>query len=191
MEENGGNETQENRTFTGTTNSCQTYRFTMSVGITGSLCIFGIVGNILTLLVLGKFNKSPLDNKSRSSAHLLRSGLAISDFSLLFALFIIKSIPSLISFTNIYPKFFVSYIFSFLMVYGWNSVDVARCVNTWIIVLVTMHMFIAIIFPHKAVKGLFEWGNGCSGVAVSFLLYEVYTVAPFSHNVEILLPRVR
>ena len=122
----------------------------MSVGITGSLCTFGIVGNMLTLLVLRKLNKNSFDKKSRSSAHLLLSGLAISDFSLLAALFIVKSIPSLISFTKISPKFFVSYIFSFLMVYGWNIVDVAQCVNTWITVLVTMHMFIAIIFPHKA-----------------------------------------
>ena len=122
----------------------------MSVGITGSLCIFGIVGNVLTLLVFSKFNKNSFDKNSRSSAPLLLSGLAISDFSLLFILFLVKSVPSFISFTKISPNFFVSYIFSFLMVYGWNSVDVAQCVNTWITVLVTMHRFIAIIFPHKA-----------------------------------------
>ena len=151
MEETGGNGTIENGTiFTGTTTSCQIYRFILSVGITGSLCVFGIVGNILTLLVFSKFNRNSADKKKRSSAHLLLSGLTISDFSLLVILFLVKSVPSFISFTKISPKFFVSYIFSFLMVYGWNSVDVAQCVNIWITVLVTMHRFIAIIFPHKA-----------------------------------------
>ena len=151
MEDKGGNTTLENgSTFTETTPSCKIYRFIMSVGITGSLCIFGIVGNILTLLVFSKFNKNSTDKNNRSSAPLLLSGLAISDFSLLFILFLVKSVPSFISFTKISTNFFVSYIFSFLMVYGWNSVDVAQCVNTWITVLVTMHRFIAIIFPHKA-----------------------------------------
>ena len=151
MEETGGNTTLENgTTFTDTTPSCQIYRFIMSVGITGSLCVFGIVGNVLTLLVFSKFNRNSSDKKNRSSAPLLLSGLAISDLSLLFILFLVKSVPSFISFTKISPKFFISYIFSFLMVHGWNSVDVAQCVNTWITVLVTMHRFIAIIFPHKA-----------------------------------------
>ena len=129
--------------------NCQLYRFMMSVGVTGSLCIFGIVGNILTLLVFRKFNKDSSDKRRRSSAPLLLSALAISDFSLLFSLCIVKSIPSFISFTKIYPTFFVSYLFYFLMIYGWNVVDISQCVNTWITVLVTMHRFIAIVSPHK------------------------------------------
>ena len=129
--------------------SCQLYRFMMSVGVTGSLCVFGIVGNILTLLVLRKFSKDSSDKRTRSSAPLLLSALAISDFALLLSLYIVKSIPSFISFTKIYPNFFVSYLFYFLMIYGWNVVDVSQCVNTWITVLVTMHRFIAIVSPHK------------------------------------------
>ena len=130
--------------------NCQLYRFMMSVGVTGSLCIFGIVGNILTLLVFRNFSKDSSDKRTKSSAPLLLSALAISDFALLFSLYIVKSIPSFISFTKIYPKFFVSYFFYFLMIYGWNVVDVSQCVNTWITVLVTMHRFIAIVSPHKA-----------------------------------------
>ena len=130
--------------------NCQFYRFMMSVGVTGSLCIFGIVGNILTLLVFRNFSKESSDKRTSSSAPLLLSALAISDFVLLSSLYIVKSIPSFISFTKIYPKFFVSYLFYFLMIYGWNIVDVSQCVNTWITVLVTMHRFIAIVSPHKA-----------------------------------------
>ena len=133
-----------------TTYHCQLYRFIMSVGLTGSLCLFGIVGNILTILVFNKFNKNSSDKKSRSSAPLLLSGLAISDLSLLFTLFIVKSIPSFVSFTKIFPNFFVTYIFVFLMVYGWPCVGVSQSINSWITVLVAMHRFIAIILPHKA-----------------------------------------
>ena len=143
------NTTEEPATVT--TYNCKVYRFIMSVGITGSLCCFGIVGNILTLLVFSKFNQNSSDRKSRSSAPLLLSGLALSDSLLLLTLFIVKSLPSLISFTNIYPEFFTSYLFSFLMIYGWNTVDVAQCINTWITVLVTLHRFIAIVSPHKAI----------------------------------------
>ena len=130
--------------------TCQLYRFIMSVGVAGSLCVSGIVGNILTLLVFSKFSTGTSDKRTRSSAPLLLSALAISDFSLLLSLFIVKSIPSFISFSKVSPKFFVSYLFHFLMIYGWNIVDVTQCINTWITVLVTMHRFIVIVSPHKA-----------------------------------------
>ena len=144
-----GSEIQETPAFK-TTYNCQLYRFIMSVGLTGSLCVFGILGNILTLLVFSKFNRNSSDKKSRSSAPLLLSGLAISDFSLLFTLFIVKSIPSFVSFTKIYPNFFVTYFFAFLMVYGWPCVGISQSINSWITVLVAMHRFIAILLPHKA-----------------------------------------
>ena len=131
-----------------TTYHCQLYRFIMSVGLTGSLCIFGIVGNILTLLVFSKFNKNSSELKHRSSAPLLLSGLAISDLALLVFLFVMKTVPSFLSFTEIFPEFFT--VYAFLLVYGWPCVGVSQSVNTWITVLVAMHRFIAIIFPHKA-----------------------------------------
>ena len=129
---------------------CQLYRFIMSVGVTGNLCIFGIVGNILTLLVFSKYNKSSSDLKNKSSAPLLLSGLAISDMILLVTLLIVKPVPSFVSFTHILSGLdFVSF-FAFLFVYGWACVNLAQSINSWIIVVVTLHRFIAIIFPHKA-----------------------------------------
>ena len=145
------NLTQDTGTLSLVTFNCQLYRFIMSVGLTGSLCFFGIVGNVLTLLVFSKFNRNSTDKKSRSSATLLLSGLAVSDILLLLTLLIVKVSTSLISFTKIYPGFFVSKSFAFLMVYGWPCVGIAQSVNTWITVLVTMHRFIAIVSPHKTI----------------------------------------
>ena len=128
---------------------CQLYRFIMSVGVTGSLCIYGIVGNILTLMVFSRYNKSSLDLKNKSSAPLLLSSLAISDMILLLTLLIVKPVPSFVSFTHILTGLdFVSF-FAFLFVYGWACVNLAQSINSWIIVAVTVHRFIAIIFPHK------------------------------------------
>ena len=132
------------------TYNCQLYRFMMSVGVTGSLCIFGIVGNILTLMVFSRYNKSSSDLKNKSSAPLLLSGLAISDMILLLTLLIVKPVPSFVSFTHILTGLdFVSF-FALLFVYGWACVNLAQSINSWIIVVVTVHRFIAIIFPHKA-----------------------------------------
>ena len=129
---------------------CQLYRFIMSVGVTGSLCVFGIVGNILTLMVFSKYNTSSSDLKTKSSATLLLSGLAISDMILLLTLLIVKPVPSFVSFTKILTGLdFVSF-FAFLFVYGWACVNLAQSINSWIIVVVTVHRFIAILFPHKA-----------------------------------------
>ena len=102
------NLTQDTGTLSLVTFNCQLYRFIMSVGLTGSLCFFGIVGNVLTLLVFSKFNRNSTDKKSRSSATLLLSGLAVSDILLLLTLLIVKVSTCLISFTKIYPGFFVS-----------------------------------------------------------------------------------
>ena len=140
--------TQDETTFTLTTYRCQLYKFIMSVGLIGSLCIFGIVSNFLTLVVFGKFNRN--DKRTRSSATLLLSSLAVSDILLLVTLFIMKTIPAFISFTSIDANFFVSYIFVFLIVYGWPCVDVAQSINTWITILLAMYRFIAVVFPHKA-----------------------------------------
>ena len=122
----------------------------MSVGLTGSLCLFGIVGNILTLLVFRRFNKKSSDQKSRSSAPLLLSGLAVSDSLLLFALLVMKTAPSFISFTKIYPQLFQTGAYWYWFAYGWPCVGVTLTVNTWVTVLITIHRFIAIISPHKA-----------------------------------------
>ena len=148
MEELTFTVTQAGTSFTVTTYNCQLYKFLMSVGLIGSLCIFGIVGNILTLLVFSKFSGN--NKRTRSAATLLLSSLAVSDTLLLITLFIMKTIPTFISFTGIDDNFFVSYTFVFLIVYGWPCVDVAQSVNTWITVLLAIHRFIAIIFPHKS-----------------------------------------
>ena len=122
----------------------------MSVGVTGSLCVFGIVGNILTLMVFSKYNKSSSDLKNKSSAPLLLSGLAISDMILLLTFLIVKPVPSFVSFTKMLNGLdFVSF-FAFLFVYGWACVNLAQSINSWIIVIITLHRFIAILYPHKA-----------------------------------------
>ena len=133
-----------------TTYNCDLFRFIMSVGLTGILSVFGIVGNVLTLLVFRKFNKSSSDRKTRSSAHLLLSGLAASDTLLLLALFIMKTVPSFISFTKIYPPLFLTGGYWYWFACGWPCVGVTLTVNTWVTVLITIHRFIAIISPHKA-----------------------------------------
>ena len=143
-------DTPFNMESSGTTYNCDLYRFIMSVVLTGSLCLFGIVGNILTLLVFRKFNKNSSDQKSRSSAPLLLSGLALSDSLLLFALLIMKTIPSFISFTKIYPQLFLTGTYWYWFAYGWPCVGVTLTINTWVTVLITIHRFIAIISPHKA-----------------------------------------
>ena len=165
----------------GTTYHCHLYRFIMSVGITGSLCIFGIVGNILTLLVFHKYNTGSVDTKSKSSAPLLLSGLAVSDFSLLFTLYIVKCVPSFVSFTKMYPKFFVTYTFLFLMVYGWPCVGVSQSINSWITVLVALHRFIAIMYPHKAAIHCTYREARIHLVVVSFIV-TIYELPTFFNN---------
>ena len=85
----GTNLTQKGRSIDPVTFNCQLYRFIMSVCVTGTLCIFGTIGNILILLVFRVYNLNSSDIKNRSSAPLLLSGLALSDLLLLISLFIL------------------------------------------------------------------------------------------------------
>ena len=168
-------------TFSSVSFNCQLYRFIMSVGITGSLCIFGIMGNIITLFVFNTFNRSSSDKKSKSSATLLLSGLAVSDIFLLITLFMVKVCTSFISFTKIYPGFFVSKYFAFLMVYGWPCVGIAQSVNTWITVLVTTHRFIAIVSPHKAIIHC-TFNKARTHLIVVAMLTAIYEIPTFFDN---------
>ena len=161
-----------------TTYNCDLFRFIMSVGLTGSLCIFGIMGNILTLLVFRKFNKSSSDRNTRSSAHLLLSGLAASDTLLLLVLFIMKTTPSFISFTKIYPPLFLTGEYWYWFTYGWPCVGVTLTVNTWVTVLITIHRFTAIISPHKA-SVYCTYSKAKIHLIVLFFIVTIYALPTF------------
>lgn len=127
------------------TYACRAYRFALSVGITGTVCVCGFIGNILALVVLTSYDRSG----KKSSTPLLLGALAASDILVLITVFMMKSVPSFCTFTDSCGDFLAD-IFPYFEVYGWPSMDLAHAYSTWIIVVVTVHRYIAVCWPLEA-----------------------------------------
>ncbi len=86
-----------------------------------------------------------------------------------------KTVPSFCSYTGLFPAYFK--IYAFFLVYGWPCVGVAQSVNTWITVLVALHRFVAVVYPHRAVLHCTHAKARRHLVVVIFvvILYEVPT----------------
>ena len=143
-----GNSSDANLTISsrGTTSrSCTLYKFFFSVIIIGGLCVGGVVGNFLAMIVLISYDSS----SSKSSTPLLLGALAFSDIFVLVTVFMMKSIPNFCDFTD-WCGSFMTDIFPYWLVYGWPSVDLAHAYSTFVTLVVTTHRYIAVCWPHKA-----------------------------------------
>lgn len=126
---------------------CTLYRFIFSVVIIGPICISGCIGNSISVVVLGQYDKAR-SLEYKSSTPLLLAALASSDILVLITVFMMKTTPSFFGFTGIYPSFFE--VYPYLLVWGWPCVDLVHAYSSWLTVLVTIHRYIAVCLPHKA-----------------------------------------
>ena len=141
--ENDANLTSSSRSTT--SRSCALYKLFFSVVIIGSLCVSGVIGNILAVIVLFAYDRS----SSNTSTPLLLGALSISDTFVLITVFMMKTVPSLCDFTAWCGSFMVD-TFPYWLVYGWPCVDLAHAYSTSITVVVAVHRYIAVCRPHKA-----------------------------------------
>ena len=128
---------------------CRDYRFAFSVGILGTICVLGSLGNLLAIMALRRFKRVTSDKHVRHSTALLLSALAVADILVLVSLFLLKSLPTFFSYLEVFPEYF-DVFFPYLLVYGWPACDTAHAYSTWITVLVTLHRFFAVCMPHRA-----------------------------------------
>jgi hypothetical protein len=151
------------------------------VGIyaTGLLCGFGILGNILSFIVLGKDNK-------RLPLFLILRALAVSDSILLVTVLFMQVMANCYEFTGAFHGLYI--IRGYLGVSVWPCIMMAQMSSVWLTVLVSIERWIAVCHPLKA-------GTMCTlkrahlsviGVMAFSILYNIprfveYRLEPMPH----------
>ena len=146
---------------------CKIYKFVLSFWINGLLCLFGIGGNILSMIVLQKITKK---SGKATSATILMMALLVADILVLIMMAAMKSVPALCTFVDICKDFFA--IYPYYLIWGWPLTTVAHALSTWMIMLLTIHRYIAVCYPHKAAL----WGKPRQVIS-HIILFTIFTIA--------------
>ena len=132
------NHTTQNSTDQFDSEECMTTRYVSWASSTG-FTIFGIGGNIVSIRILHKL-------KSKSSSSFLLSVLAVWDSVSLLIRFIVVTSTNVLGPYMMYPT--AQYIALSMWIYVYASFAMAQSQSTYVIVLVAVHRFIAICYPH-------------------------------------------
>ena len=119
--------------------ACDRVRFGVNTIVVGSLCLFGLIGNVLSIVVLQK------DRSNRVASFLLQS-LAVADNALLLLAFFVLSL-----FHSLLPYIGEIYIWSQAMPYTVKYIQplayMAQTATIWITVLLGINRYIAVCKP--------------------------------------------
>ena len=110
----------------------------VGVWITGVFCIMGLVGNIISFLVLSKAH-------GHSPMFFVLRAVAISDAVFLFGVFVLQSVVNIYHWTGVCKWCFLyrGYMqFSF-----WPILMITQMTTVWLTVLVSLERYVAICFP--------------------------------------------
>ena len=145
------------------------FDFIVDTVITGLITIDGILGNILGFIVLGK-------NPSTSTFLILRS-LAVADSLFLVGSLIYHSLKTIYPYTG-GPMWYYHYvIFPTIQPYVLPCWYVIQTASVWLVVLVTVHRFIAVCYPLHAQR--LTVSSAKKQIAVTWVASAVYTLPRF------------
>ena len=128
------------------TTSCRIYHIVMSVGISGPLIVFGLIGNVLSSIVLRSQRRSAL----KASMKFLLVVLSFLDSFMLMSLFWLKTVPSLCG-LGYWPEY-VKFYFSYILTYLWPLTSTILAVNEYIVVLVAFQRYLYVCNYKEAKK---------------------------------------
>ena len=131
------------------------------------LCIFGLVGNTLSILVLRR------DKDRKSSTSFLLQILAVADMCYLISSLFFQTWRTLFYYSGLFRKDALSY--NVIEPYVWPFVCIAQTSATWIVVLVTVDRFLSVCKPMHAMKIVTrsKLTSVTAGVLIMALLYNV------------------
>ena len=121
----------------GDPNECLTTRY-LHTATSAGFTIFGLCGNLISIRILYKI-------RTKNSSSFLLSVLAVWD-SVLLLTRLILSISSVFGYSKKYP--IVQFVLLAVLVYGYPFNELIQSQSTYVIVLVTVHRFIAVCYPH-------------------------------------------
>ncbi|ELU00313.1 hypothetical protein CAPTEDRAFT_217696 [Capitella teleta] len=117
------------------------FNFYMNVVVDGLLCLFGIVGNALTILVVQR------EKKTTSNAVMLQALALVDSCFLMYVVVyvVLRSIPSYTGYFN-EIKDAESYIIAFVLPFGWTS----QTATIWMVMVMAVDRYLIVGHPLKA-----------------------------------------
>ena len=118
--------------------------YLMEIGVP-TVCAFGLVGNILNLMVLTREKIHCSLTKMEKSAHIGLIGLAVSDFMFCFLALMFTILPTKPSYTELNPVLYYQWL-------GGSFITIFIISSTWLIVVMAGERYLAVCHPFKARK---------------------------------------
>ena len=122
---------------------CWLFLFIWKVCITGTICAFGIVGNMLSLWLIHKSTA----HKLAAPMILLLSALEVADILYVFIYSLNQVVPDLFYYCCGAERIRDSW--QYIFVYMWPCAMIAMCCGNWFTVLISVHWFYALLHPLK------------------------------------------
>ena len=126
--------------------SCRIYRTFMSVGISGPLIVFGLVGNVLSSIVLLRKRRAVLN----ASMNFLLVVLGFLDSFMLLSIFLLKTVPSLCE-LGYWPQY-LQFYYSYLLTYLWPLTSTILAADEYIVVLIAFQRYLHVCHNKVAKK---------------------------------------
>lgn len=120
--------------------SIRPMRITIDIFVVSFLCIAGLIGNTIAILVLRT------DNINKMVSFLLQA-VAVADNAYLVACLFMQPLKTLCDSTNWIPNW--NFIFPYIEPYVFPFASIAQMTGVWYIVLVTTDRFMAICYPFE------------------------------------------
>ena len=121
------------------------YRLVIEVYVVGTLCAFGIAGNLLSIVVLGR------DHTIRRTTGFLLQMLAVADAVYLVACVIYQTLNRIEKLTDWLPVG-VRRRWPYVEVYSWPIASMAQTATVWLVVVLTVDRYVAICRPLHAAQ---------------------------------------
>ena len=118
------------------------FKVIVDVYIVGFLCVFGISGNILSIVVIGK------DRAMRGTTGFLLQMLAFADAIYLTTCLFYQAFNTVDQYTDWVPS--LSEIWTYVEPYIWPCASIAQTGAVWLVVVVTADRYVAICKPLHA-----------------------------------------
>ena len=121
------------------------YEIVVNIYITGALCAFGIAGNVLSIIVLGR------DQTIRRTTAFLLQMLAVTDAAFLVSCIFYSTLGTILMFTEWLPVA-VHRGWPYVLLYSMPMASITATAAVWMVVLLTADRYIAICRPLHAAK---------------------------------------